>query len=50
MYMYISSKFKSQLSFSWHLNLSKVCATQSWLFVQANNFMFKKVSLNLLYL
>ena len=27
--MYISSKFKSQLSFNWYLNLSKVCATQS---------------------
>jgi hypothetical protein len=27
--MYISSKFKSQLSFNWHLNLSKVCVTQS---------------------
>jgi hypothetical protein len=27
--MYISSKFKSQLSFNGHLNLSKVCATQS---------------------
>jgi hypothetical protein len=27
--MYISSKFKSQLSFNWDLNLSKVCATQS---------------------
>jgi len=28
--MYISSKFKCQLSFNWHLNLSKVRATQSW--------------------
>ena len=27
--MYISSKFKGQLSVNWHLNLSKVCATQS---------------------
>jgi hypothetical protein len=27
--MYISSKFKRQLSFNWHLKLSKVCATQS---------------------
>jgi hypothetical protein len=29
--MYISSKFKCQLSFNWHLNLSMVCATQSGL-------------------
>jgi hypothetical protein len=33
--MYISSKFNSQLSFNWHLNLSKVCAisrklTSAW--------------------
>ena len=28
--MYILSKFKSQLSFKWHLNLIEVCATQSW--------------------
>ena len=28
--MYIWSKFKCQLSFNWHLNLSTVCATQSW--------------------
>ena len=27
--MYISSKFKCQLSFNWHLNLIEVCATQS---------------------
>jgi hypothetical protein len=27
--MTISSNFKSQLSFNWHLNLNKVCATQS---------------------
>ena len=26
--MYISCKFKCQLSFNWHLNLTKVCATQ----------------------
>jgi hypothetical protein len=29
--MYISSIFKSQLSFNWHLNSSKVYATQSWI-------------------
>ena len=28
--MYISCKFKCQLSLNWHLNLTKVCATQSW--------------------
>ena len=28
--MYIPSKLKCQLSVNWHLNLSKVCATQSW--------------------
>ena len=27
--MYISSKFKCQLSFNWHLKLSEVCETQS---------------------
>ena len=27
--MYISNKFKCQLSFNWHLKLSKVWATQS---------------------
>ena len=27
--MYISCKFMCQLSFNWHLNLTKVCATQS---------------------
>ena len=26
--MYISSKFKCQLSFNWHLNLIEGCATQ----------------------
>jgi hypothetical protein len=26
--MYISNKSKCQLSFNWHLNLSKVCVTQ----------------------
>jgi preprotein translocase subunit SecY len=29
--MYISSKFKCQLSFNWHLNLIHVCVTQSWI-------------------
>ena len=29
--MYFSSKFKCHLSFNWHLNLIKICATQSWL-------------------
>jgi hypothetical protein len=28
--MNISSKFKCQLTFNWHLNLIEVCATQSW--------------------
>ena len=28
--MYISSKFKCQFIFNWHLNLIEVCATQSW--------------------
>jgi hypothetical protein len=28
--MTISSNFKCQLSFNWHLDLNKVCATQSW--------------------
>jgi hypothetical protein len=27
--MYISSKFKCQLSFNWHIKLSQVCASQS---------------------
>ena len=27
--MYISSKFKSQLSFNWHLSLIEIFATQS---------------------
>ena len=31
--MYISSKFKCQLSFNWHLNLIEDCATQSRYFV-----------------
>ena len=30
--MYISSKFKSQLSFNWHLNLIEGCATMSRFF------------------
>jgi len=29
--MYNSSNFKCQLSFNLHLNLNKVCATQSWI-------------------
>jgi hypothetical protein len=33
--MYISSKFKCQLSFNWHLNLSKDCATQPYTFNKA---------------
>ena len=28
--MYITCQFKGQLSLNWHLNLTKVCATQSW--------------------
>jgi hypothetical protein len=45
--MYNSSSFKCQLSFNWHLNLNKVCATQSWCQHQDNGFEVTMVTVTL---
>jgi hypothetical protein len=47
--MYISSKFKCQLSFNWHLKLSKVCATQSRRFYKTHLIQLSTLSYLVVY-
>ena len=42
--MYISSKFKCQLSVSWQLNLIESCATQSRTVQEAEKFLNNNIN------